>query len=91
VVSTATGDPELGARLRSLRKDKGLALKAVAAAAGISLPFLSEIERGQKLPSLNVLSEVAAALGVSVVELLRGLPRYENMAPGPNEGGEHSR
>jgi XRE family transcriptional regulator, regulator of sulfur utilization len=60
-----------------LRKARGLALKAVAKEAAISVPFLSEIERGMKLPSLHVLAAVANALGVSVVELLKGLPRYE--------------
>lgn len=76
-VPAATGDPDLGARLRALRKDRGLALKAVAANAGISLPFLSEIERGQKLPSLAVLARLAPALGTSVVQILSGLERYD--------------
>ena len=51
-------------------------MTAVAAAAGISLPFLLEIERGYKLPSLNMLAWVAEVVDTSLVALLSGLPRY---------------
>lgn len=92
-MSGATGDPDLGDRLRSLRKAKGLALKAVSAQAGISLPFLSEVERGQKLPTLNVLVKLATALDTSVVGVLSGLPRYGPARPlsVPKSEGESSR
>jgi transcriptional regulator with XRE-family HTH domain len=75
---TATGDPNLGARLRSLRLDQGLSLKAVAEQAAISVPYLSEVERGRKLPALDMLARIANALDTNVTKLLRGLEPYDN-------------
>jgi len=72
-----SGDPRLGARLRELRVEKGVGLKVVARRADISLPYLSEIERGLKLPSLDVLARAARALGSDVVGVLQGLPGYD--------------
>ena len=56
---------------------QGLALKVVAKRAEISPPYLSEVERGRKLPALNVLVRIAEALGTTAVEVLRGLSRYD--------------
>jgi transcriptional regulator with XRE-family HTH domain len=77
VASPPSGDPQLGARLRELRLAKGVGLKVIANRADISLPYLSEVERGLKLPSLEVLARVASALDSDVVAVLRGLPPYD--------------
>lgn len=67
----------LGARLRSLRTDRGWKLGKVARDSGVSLPYLSEIERGEKLPSLGVLDRVAAAFDLTVVEVLDGVAPWD--------------
>jgi transcriptional regulator with XRE-family HTH domain len=70
-----TGRPEplwrevVGARLRHLRRRRELTLVDTAARAGISPQYLSEIERGRKDPSSEVLAAVAGALGCALVEV----------------------
>ncbi len=71
------GRENLGRRLRELRLERGLTLRATAEAAGMSLPYLSEIERGRKLPSLDVLERLAEALGLGVINVLRGVAPYD--------------
>ncbi len=50
---------QLGGRLRVARQDSGLLLKEAAGRCGISEQFLSDLERGRKLPSLVVLLNLA--------------------------------
>jgi transcriptional regulator with XRE-family HTH domain len=59
----------LGARVRKLRQERGLTLKALGAQAGLSHPFLSQLERGLARPSLGSIERIAGALGVPVTEL----------------------
>lgn len=60
----------LGARVRFLRRSRGLTLVRLADSAELSHPFLSQIERGRARPSMASLERIALALGTSVVELL---------------------
>lgn len=55
----------LGNRIRSLRQRLKLTLDEVATAAGISKPFLSQVERARASPSLTSLAGIAQALGVT--------------------------
>jgi DNA-binding XRE family transcriptional regulator len=59
----------LGARLRRIRRRRGRTLAATARRAGISPQYLSEVERGRKDPSSEVVAAVAGALEVSVLEV----------------------
>ena len=59
----------MGARVRSLRRERGLTLKALGARAGLSHPFLSQLERGLARPSLGSIERIAGALGVPVADL----------------------
>ena len=54
----------LGLKLKSLRKEQGKPLKAVAAKSGLSVSYLSEIEKGKKYPKPGKLLELAKALDV---------------------------
>ncbi|MEO3976093.1 helix-turn-helix transcriptional regulator [Streptomyces sp. CAU 1734] len=60
----------VGGVLRRERLDQERTLKDVADAARISMPYLSEIERGRKEPSSEVLAAAAHALGLELVDLL---------------------
>lgn len=60
----------MGAALRRIRLDRGLTLREVAQAARVSMPYLSEIERGRKEPSSEILAGVCTALGLTIVDLL---------------------
>jgi transcriptional regulator with XRE-family HTH domain len=58
--------PQFGGRIRALRRKAGLTLQALADDAGISVGFLSQVERDKATPSLGTLASLAAALGVEV-------------------------
>ena len=60
----------IGDTIRDLRIRARRTLRDVSADAQMSLGYLSEIERGQKEASSEVLSWIAEALGVSVGELM---------------------
>lgn len=59
----------VGRELRTEREARGERLTDVAAIAGVSMQYLSEVERGLKDPSSEVLAAVAGALGLRLVEL----------------------
>ncbi len=65
----------VGRTLHGLRAERGWSLRALSERSGLSIAFLSEIERGLKEPSGTVLSELAAAFGVSLAELLGAVAR----------------
>ncbi|SFV11906.1 transcriptional regulator, XRE family with cupin sensor [Methylobacterium sp. 174MFSha1.1] len=65
-------DLAVGQRLRSLRQARGLSLKAVAASTGLSIGYLSQVERGLSSPSLRALTQVADLLGVGIGALFGG-------------------
>lgn len=59
----------LGERLRRLRHERGERLADTATRAGVSPQYLSEIERGLKEPSSEMIAAVAGALEVTLVDL----------------------
>jgi len=59
----------LGQRLRALRLDQRETISRTAARAGISPQYLSEVERGRKEPSSEMIAAVAGALGTTLVGL----------------------
>jgi transcriptional regulator with XRE-family HTH domain len=61
----------LGDVLRRKRQDEGRTLRQLAAAARISPGYLSEIERGQKEPSSELLAAICDALNIRLSDLLR--------------------
>jgi transcriptional regulator with XRE-family HTH domain len=62
-------DHEIGARLRSLRRERNLSLEEMASQTSLSIGFLSQIERGISSPTLRALAGMADALGVGLAEL----------------------
>ncbi|MFC8192776.1 helix-turn-helix domain-containing protein [Cellulomonas sp. NPDC057328] len=63
----------IGALLRREREAQGLRLTDVAARARLSPQYLSEVERGRKEPSSEVLAALTEALGLTLVDLARGI------------------
>jgi DNA-binding XRE family transcriptional regulator len=59
----------LGKRLRALRLDQDETLAGTAGRAGISPQYLSEIERGRKEPSSEMIAALAGALGTTLAGL----------------------
>lgn len=57
-------------RIRTYRTYRGMSVSELAAAAGISQPYLSEIENGRKTGSVDVLKRIAAALRVELDDIV---------------------
>jgi len=62
---------ELGDVLRERRQRQHRTLREVSASASVSLGYLSEVERGQKEASSELLASICRALGVRLSDLLR--------------------
>ncbi|MDO6962828.1 helix-turn-helix domain-containing protein [Rhizobium alvei] len=61
---------ETDSRIRTFRKYRGMTASQLATAAGISQPYLSDIETGKKTGSVDVLKRIAIALKVDLVDLV---------------------
>lgn len=61
----------LGAVLRDQRQRRGLTLREVSAEARVSLGYISEVERGQKEASSELLASLCQALDVPLSDVLR--------------------
>ncbi|MEU6344420.1 helix-turn-helix transcriptional regulator [Streptomyces sp. NPDC046977] len=59
----------LGEYLREQRRNAKLSLRQLADAAGVSNPYLSQIERGLRKPSADILQQLAKALRISAETL----------------------
>ena len=70
-MATATDIPALGARVRALREAGGLSLRDLAERSGVSAPMLSQVERGETSPTLQVASKIAAGVELRLSQLLR--------------------
>src|ERR1700719_2498599 len=70
LVDEGLSDPEglasIGYKIRDLRRAKKLTLARIAAATGLSIGHLSQVERGISAPSVRHLQQIAAALGVRI-------------------------
>ena len=64
-------------KLRELRTGRDLTLKNLAETTGLSVSYLSDIERGRTNPSLKTVEALADALNVSVQLLLTGVEFIE--------------
>jgi transcriptional regulator with XRE-family HTH domain len=61
----------LGARIRALREASSLSLRDLAERSGVSAPMLSQVERGETSPTLQVAERIAAGLELRLSQLLR--------------------
>jgi transcriptional regulator with XRE-family HTH domain len=73
----------VGRELREERRTAGRTLADVAGRAGVSTQYLSEIERGRKEPSSEVLGAVAGALNLRLVDLTARVTRRLARPSGP--------
>src|SRR5438093_3902849 len=60
---------QLGEFIRNQRKGARLSLKSVSAVGGVSIPYLSQIERGLRKPSAEILQAIAKGLRISAETL----------------------
>ncbi|HEY1099048.1 MAG TPA: shikimate kinase, partial [Myxococcota bacterium] len=81
--ATTTLTARLARRVRALRAQRGITVRELSAASGLSPRLLALVEAGQANPTLSSLEELARALGVDVVGLLSGDdggPRHRSIA-----------
>lgn len=69
-----TSPAQVGPRIREFRRQRGLTLRSLAASSGLSIGFLSQVERGISSIGLTALASVANALGRSVAEFFGDTP-----------------
>ncbi|WP_340537233.1 helix-turn-helix domain-containing protein [Nocardioides sp. GXZ039] len=77
----------LGEYLKEQRVASRLSLRQLAQQAGVSNPYLSQIERGLRKPSADVLQQLAKALRISAEQLYL---RAGIVGPGPGDGAVSS-
>jgi len=65
----------IGERLRRTRREQGRTLSDVSRAARVSVPYLSEVERGRKEASSEVLASICDALRIDLSDLLAAVAR----------------
>src|SRR6185503_11301372 len=63
--------PAIGPRVKALREAMDLSLRDLAARSGVSAPMLSQVERGETSPTLQVAGRIAAGLDLRLSQLLR--------------------
>lgn len=66
----------IGEELRRRRQDQGRTLREVSGAAAVSLGYLSEVERGHKEASSELLAAICDALDISLSELLASVSTH---------------
>ena len=94
---TSTSPAELGARVRALREAMDLSLRDLAERSGVSAPMLSQVERGETSPTIQVASRIAAGLELRLSQLLRldeggavSIVRRSERRKGPGNARGHS-
>jgi transcriptional regulator with XRE-family HTH domain len=101
VTATASASPagpeSLGARVRALREAMDLSLRDLAERSGVSAPMLSQVERGETSPTLQVARRIAAGLELRLSQLLRldedgavTIVRRDERRKGPGRVSGHS-
>ncbi|WP_344924039.1 helix-turn-helix transcriptional regulator, partial [Saccharopolyspora gregorii] len=60
---------DLGGYIRAQRGNAQISLRELAKSAGVSNPYLSQIERGLRKPSAEILQQIAKALSISAEAL----------------------
>jgi len=90
----ATSVAAIGGRIRALREAMGLSLRDLAERCGVSAPMLSQVERGETSPTLQVATRIAAGLDLRLSQLLRldedgavTIVRAGERRQGPGGGG----
>src|ERR1700760_4097927 len=96
-MTTTATDGALGPRIRALRESMSLSLRDLAERSGVSAPMLSQVERGETSPTLQVAGRIAHGLELRLSQLLRldeggtvVVVRAEERRTGPTGASGHS-
>lgn len=89
LMARETASIDVGTRLRDLRQERGMSMRALARASGLSTNALSMIERARTSPSVSTLYKIADALEVPITAFFRLQPPRLDVVF--RKGNEHSR
>jgi len=88
--------PAIGPRIRALREAMDLSLRDLAVRSGVSAPMLSQVERGETSPTLQIATRIAHGLELRLSQLLRldeegavSVVRAAERRTGPVRGAGH--
>lgn len=70
---------EVGANIRAIRESKGYTLKQLSELSGLSIGFISQVERSQTEPSLASLKKLSAALDIKMQALFAPSPTHHEV------------
>ncbi len=96
-MTIAAVNETVGSRVRALREAMDLSLRDLADRSGVSAPMLSQVERGETSPTLQVAERIAAGLELRLSQLLRldedgavTIVRRSERRKGPGRARAHS-
>lgn len=69
-------DPPFGRVLRQLRHGRGLTIEETARRAKVAATYLSDVERGQRNPTLRITTRILEGLGITWTEFGRAVDAY---------------
>jgi transcriptional regulator with XRE-family HTH domain len=72
----------VGRNFARIRREKGLTQEQMEERSGFSQQYISGLEQGRRNPTVVTLYELAQALGVTPVDLLRERPNVSDVRPG---------
>jgi transcriptional regulator with XRE-family HTH domain len=81
----------IGQRIRQIREQKGLSQGDIERSTGMLRAYISRVEHGHTVPSLESLERFAAALGIPLYQLFCHLPEGEPGAPVDTQMSERDR
>lgn len=67
---------QLGMRIKYLRTLKKWSQEDLALEAEVNKNYLSDLERGERNPTVKVLEKIAKALGISISDLFKGIQSF---------------
>lgn len=67
---------QLGMRVRYLREQKKMTLEDLSFESDVNKNYLSDLERGNRNPTVKILERIAVALGITLEELFKGIRTY---------------
>ena len=67
---------ELGMRIRYLREQRKMTLEDLSFESNVNKNYLSDLERGNRNPTVKILTRIAEALEVTLEELFKGIRTY---------------
>ncbi len=79
MINTPSSEINVGRRMRQLRSERGLSIRALAEASGLNVNTLSMIENGKTSPSVSTLQQVAAALQAPITAFFETEKMYQKI------------